>query len=54
MSKPIAKINRTIRSEQVLQSFVEVVRGNLPLELKNTRITLEVIIQLLDHRFESP
>lgn len=39
MSKPTVKINRTIQSEQVLQAFVEVVRKNLSLELKNTRIT---------------
>ena len=39
MSKPTDKINRTIRSEQVLEAFVEVVQKNLPLELKHTRIT---------------
>lgn len=44
MSKPSAKITRTIRSEQVLNAFVEVVRKNLPLEMKNTRITAEDII----------
>ena len=47
MSKPADKINRTIRSEQVLKAFVEVVRKNLPLELKNTRITSEDIIYVL-------
>jgi putative transposase len=47
MFKPAAKINRTIRSEQVLQAFVEVVRKNLPLELKNTRIRSEDIIYAL-------
>ncbi|HEY5730575.1 MAG TPA: transposase [Anaerolineales bacterium] len=47
MSKPSAKITRTIRSEQVLNAFVEVVRKNLPLELKNTRITAEDIIYVL-------
>jgi hypothetical protein len=47
MSKPTNKINRTIQSEQVLQAFVEVVRRNLPLELKNTRITSEDIIYAL-------
>ncbi|MDI6770026.1 MAG: hypothetical protein QMD04_10185 [Anaerolineales bacterium] len=30
------KCTRTIRSEQVLNAFVEVVRKNLPLDLKNT------------------
>ena len=44
MSKPTDKINRTIRSEQVLEAFVEVVRKNLPLELKHTRITSADII----------
>jgi hypothetical protein len=47
MSKPTNKINRTIHSEQVLQAFVEVVRKDLPLELKNTRITSEEIIYVL-------
>lgn len=47
MSKPTVKINRTIQSEQVLQAFVKVVRRNLPLELKNTRITCEDIIYAL-------
>ncbi len=47
MSKPSAKITRTIRSEQVLNAFVEVVRKNLPLEMKNTRITAEDIIYVL-------
>jgi hypothetical protein len=47
MSRPSAKITRTIRSEQVLNAFVEVVRKNLPLDLKNTRITLDDIIYAL-------
>ncbi len=47
MSKPRAKITRTIRSEQVLNAFVEVVRKNLPLDLKNTRITADDIIYAL-------
>ncbi len=47
MSKPTAKITRTIRSEQVLNAFVEVVRKNLPLEMKNTRITAEDMIYML-------
>jgi putative transposase len=47
MSKPSAKITRTISSEQVLNAFVEVVRPNLPLELKNTRITATDIIYAL-------
>jgi 5-methylcytosine-specific restriction endonuclease McrBC regulatory subunit McrC len=47
MSKPSAKITRTIRSEQVLNALVEVVRKNLPLDLKNTRITADDIIYAL-------
>ncbi len=47
MSKPTPKITRTIRSEQVLNAFVAVVRRNLPLELKNTRITAEDILYTL-------
>ncbi len=47
MSKPSAKITRTIRSEQVLNAFVVVVRKNLPLDLKNTRITADDIIYAL-------
>ena len=47
MSKPTDKITRTIRSEQVLNAFVEIVRPNLPLELKNTRITATDIIYAL-------
>ena len=49
MSKPIVKITRTICSEQVLKVFVEVVRRNLPLELKHTRITAEDIIYALGY-----
>jgi putative transposase len=47
MSKPIGKITRTIRSEQVLNAFMQVVRRNLPLELKNTRITTDDILYVL-------
>jgi putative transposase len=49
MSKPTNKITRTIRSEQVLNAFVEVVRKNLPLDLKNTRLTAEDIIYALGY-----
>ena len=49
MSKLTNKITRTIRSEQVLNAFVRVVRRNLPLDLKNTRITAEDIIYALAH-----
>ena len=47
MTKPIRKITRTIDSVQVLNAFVEVVRENLPLDLKNTRITADDIIYAL-------
>jgi putative transposase len=47
MSKPAAKITRTIRSEQVLNAFIAVVRPSLPLDLKNTRITADDIIYAL-------
>jgi len=47
MSKPSVKITRTISSQQVLKAFVEVVRKNLPLDLKNTRITENDIIYAL-------
>jgi putative transposase len=47
MSKPTAKNTRTIRSEQVLNAFVQVVRRNLPLDLKNTHITADDVIYVL-------
>ena len=47
MPKPIIKVTRTIRSEQVLNAFAQVVRQNLPLELKNTRISADDIIYCL-------
>jgi putative transposase len=49
MPKPTTKITRTIRSEQVLKAFMQVVRKNLPLNLKNTRITAEDIIYALGY-----
>ena len=49
MSKPTSKITRTMRSEQVLNAFVEVVRKNLPLEMKNTRLTAEDLIYALSY-----
>jgi putative transposase len=47
MPKPMNKVTRTIRSEQVLNAFIQVVRRNLPLDLKNTRITAEDILYAL-------
>jgi len=49
MPKPTTKITRTIRSEQVLDAFVQVVRRNLPLDLKKTRITADDIIYALGY-----
>jgi hypothetical protein len=49
MPKPKVKITRAIRSEQVLIAFVQVVRKNLPLDLKNTRITADDIIYVLTY-----
>ena len=49
MSKPSPKITRTIRSEQVLKAFMEVVCKNLPLDLQNTRITAEDIFYVLGY-----
>ena len=49
MSKPTAKITRTIRSEQVLDAFVQVVRKDLPLDLQKTRITADDIIYALGY-----
>lgn len=49
MSKPTTKITRTIRSEQVLEAFMRVVGKNLPLDLKNTRITAEDILYALGY-----
>jgi len=47
MSKPTIKVTRTIRSEQVLNAFMQVVHRNLPLDLKNTRITGDDIVYVL-------
>ena len=47
MSKPINEVTRTIRSEQVLNAFIQVVRPNLPLDLQNTRITAEDVLYAL-------
>ena len=49
MSKPTVKITRTIQSKQVLNAFTEVVRKNLPLDLKNTRITADDIFHVLGY-----
>jgi hypothetical protein len=47
MPKPTHKVTRTIQSEQVLEAFIQVVQRNLPLDLKDTRITAEDILYAL-------
>ena len=47
MPKPTYEVTRTIRSEQVLNAFIKVVRPNLPLDLQNTRITAEEMLYAL-------
>lgn len=47
MPKPNQEVTRTIRSEQVLKAFIQVVKWNLPLDLKNTRISAEDIFYAL-------
>jgi len=47
MPKPTHEVTRTIRSEQVLNAFIKVVRPNLPLDLQNTRITAEEMLYAL-------
>lgn len=49
MSKPTHEVTRTIRSEQVLNTFMQVVRPNLPLDLKNTHITIDDILYALGY-----
>ena len=49
MSKPTNKITRTIQSKQVLNAFLQVVRSNLPLDLKNTHITVDDVIYVLGY-----
>jgi putative transposase len=49
MSKPTIKVNRIIKSEQVLNAFIQVVRPNLPLDLHHTRITADDICYALGY-----
>lgn len=49
MSKPMPKNNRILRSQQVLNALIAVVRPNLPLDLQKTRITAEDIIAVLGY-----
>ena len=47
MSKPTIKNNRILRSQQLLNTLIAVVRPNLPLDLQNTRITVDDILAVL-------
>jgi putative transposase len=49
MFKPAIKNNRILRSQQVLNALIAVVRPYLPLELQNTRITAEDILAVLGY-----
>lgn len=49
MSKPTIKNNRKLRSQQVLNALIAIVRRYLPLDLKNTRITADDIIAVLGY-----
>ena len=49
MSKLAVKNNRILRSQQVLNALIAIVRRYLPLDLRNTRITAEDIIAVLGY-----
>jgi len=49
MSKPTIKNNRILRSQQVLNALIAVVRPYLPLDLQHTRITADDIIAVLGY-----
>ena len=49
MFKPDLKNNRILRSQQVLNALIAIVRRYLPLDLQNTRITAEDIIAVLGY-----
>jgi putative transposase len=49
MSKPVLKNNRVLRSQQVLNALIAVLRPYLPLDLQNTRITAEDILAVLSY-----
>ncbi len=49
MLKPAIKNNRILRSQQVLNALIMVVRPHLPLDLQNTRITAEDILAVLGY-----
>ena len=49
MFKPTIKNNRILRSQQVLNALIAVVRRYLPLDLQNTRMTTDDIIAVLGY-----
>ena len=49
MFKPTTKNNRNLRSSQVLNALIAVVRPYLPLDLQNTRITTDDFIAVLGY-----
>ena len=49
MFKPDIKNNSILRSQQVLNALITIVRPHLPLDLKNTRITANDIIAVLGY-----
>src|SRR3972149_6512832 len=49
MPKPAIKNNRNLRSPQVLNALIAIVRPYLPLNLQNTRITADDIIAVLGY-----
>jgi len=49
MFKPAIKNNRILRSQQVLNALIAVVRPSLPLDLQNTRITADDIVAVLGY-----
>ena len=49
MSKLAVKNNRILRSQQVLNALIAIVRPRLPLNLQNTRIMAEDIIAVLGY-----
>ena len=49
MFKPTIKNNRNLQSQQVLNALIAVVRPYLPLDLQNTRISVDDIIAVLGY-----
>jgi Transposase DDE domain len=49
MPKTTIHVNRVMRTPQVLDAFIEVVRPHLPLALRGTRITEDDILYVLTH-----